>query len=281
MKKTERLHRAPEILDKPFDRGAKKGDSERAAAIKAYKQGGNARKNFEFVRYKHDSVNKALRELFGRKCAYCESFYIATQPMDVEHYRPKGRVHDEPSHPGYYWLAADWDNLLPSCIDCNRRRTQTDARTKVTDPLGKQDRFPIAGVRISEPDGDLSVEEPLLLDPTVDDPDDYFTYEGPYILPSHASGKMRERAQTSIDTYGLNRSGLVELRMEVERKVFYRIDLIANLTAVLDSEELSEPTQWALEDLIHMLVEALHEMMEPDQPYSHFATHLIGSYAPA
>ncbi|MEF9674035.1 hypothetical protein QNM99_25505 [Pseudomonas sp. PCH446] len=44
--------------------------------------------------------------------------------MDVEHYRPKGAVSEDASHPGYWWVAMDWDNLLPSCIDCNRKRKQ-------------------------------------------------------------------------------------------------------------------------------------------------------------
>ena len=70
---------------------------------------------------------------FFGKCAYCESLITNNQPGDVDHYRPKGRVMDannkpvmittalgENPHPGYYWLAYQFSNLLPSCIDCNR-----------------------------------------------------------------------------------------------------------------------------------------------------------------
>lgn len=77
-----------------------------------------------FAVYKTDGVRKRLDELFHGKCAYCESFYASTAPVDVEHYRPKGAVHEDAAHQGYWWLGMDWDNLLPSCIDCNRKRKQ-------------------------------------------------------------------------------------------------------------------------------------------------------------
>ncbi len=52
---------------------------------------------FRFKVYKHSEVRRALEDLFHGKCAYCESRYIGTQPMDVEHWRPKGRVGDLPA----------------------------------------------------------------------------------------------------------------------------------------------------------------------------------------
>lgn len=97
---------------------------------------------FSFSVYKHADVKERLEELFHGKCAYCESRYSSTRPMDVEHYRPKGRVAESEGHPGYYWLAAEWTNLLPSCIDCNRRRNQFDERLQDLRSLRKQDQFP-------------------------------------------------------------------------------------------------------------------------------------------
>ena len=85
---------------------------------------GTKRTAFEFHAYKADEVKRRLEDLFHGKCAYCESFYAAQAPVDIEHYRPKGAVEDDPDHPGYWWLAMAWENLLPSCIDCNRRRRQ-------------------------------------------------------------------------------------------------------------------------------------------------------------
>ena len=57
---------------------------------------------YSFVVYKAPDVVKALNTLFHNKCAYCETDYSATQPMAVEHYRPKGGVTGVPEHPGYW-----------------------------------------------------------------------------------------------------------------------------------------------------------------------------------
>ena len=68
------------------------------------------------------SVRRVLEKLFEQKCAYCETKIGVNADWDVEHYRPKGRVTENTAHPGYYWLAYDWDNLLPSCAFCNQGR---------------------------------------------------------------------------------------------------------------------------------------------------------------
>lgn len=120
-----------------------------------------------------------LERLFHKKCAYCESSYGQLHPVEVEHYRPKGRVMgddgnpvevDHPvkghiRHPGYYWLAYDWANLFPSCIDCNRARRHGTDKAKA----GKADRFPVDGFRAIGP-GDEKKERALLLNPSESDP---------------------------------------------------------------------------------------------------------------
>ncbi|MES2264736.1 MAG: hypothetical protein V4724_40075 [Pseudomonadota bacterium] len=80
--------------------------------------------SYDFRTYKGDDVVAALRDLFKKKCAYCESHFEAVSPVDVEHHRPKGGVQEDDTHRGYWWLAAAWENLLASCIDCNRERYQ-------------------------------------------------------------------------------------------------------------------------------------------------------------
>ncbi len=137
----------PEILHAPFTRGAKKGRSELADA-KAFMQRraeGLEKGSYDFVRYREDEVSEALEALFHRKCAYCESAYDIVQPVDVEHYRPKGAVDGAADHDGYWWLAMDWNNLLPSCIDCNRRRGQriVGASGAADVNAGKQAIFPL------------------------------------------------------------------------------------------------------------------------------------------
>jgi hypothetical protein len=125
------------------------GVKERERATAFYADPGNQSNSFPFKAYKADDVVAALEQLFRGKCAYCESSYAQTQPADIEHFRPKGAVMierpGERPHrrkPGYYWLAAEWDNLLPSCIDCNRARTQDFPDDDLRLVRGKENRFP-------------------------------------------------------------------------------------------------------------------------------------------
>ena len=89
-------------------------------------------KSFDFSVYKSNDVRVALRLLFGGCCAYCEAIYEDTQQVDVEHYRPKGGIEESRGHLGYWWIAMRWDNLLPSCADCNRRRKHVIGAPEMT-----------------------------------------------------------------------------------------------------------------------------------------------------
>jgi len=165
---------------------------------------------FKFAVYKADEVKRRLDALFHGKCAYCETVYASTAPVDVEHFRPKGRVEGETNHRGYWWLAMRWENLLPSCIDCNRRRKQPtpkevsdslqalDRQARASSPLGiiltgKKDIFPVGGVRAFEPGDDLDSEGAFLLDPCVDEPSDHLVFHtGPDILLSLVLAKSND-----------------------------------------------------------------------------------------
>lgn len=159
-----------------------------------------------------DRLYKAYKEYllgaFHHKCAYCETVISVNQPVDVEHYRPKNRVTDDKfkpikatypdgwgtiDHMGYFWLAYDWDNLLPSCIDCNRFRMHDDQVG------GKGDRFPVADFRACLP-GDEGQERPLLVNPTLQDPNEHFEF--------FEDGTMRGLTDAGFETIlllGLNR----------------------------------------------------------------------------
>lgn len=148
----------------------------------------------EFKAYKLASVKAALEKMFGGKCAYCESRYNVTAPVDIEHYRPKGQVQEDPAHQGYWWLAAEWTNLLPSCIDCNRKRKQPtpkpsadltrmidEGRGTVVTNTGKKDSFPLTdeAARARASADSLERESPLLLNPCRDMPEQFldFSYD--------------------------------------------------------------------------------------------------------
>ena len=68
-----------------------------------------------------DQVADALYDSHNGKCCYCERKRDRKREMDVEHYRPKGKVNGVDGHTGYWWLAFNWNNLLWSCKTCNQK----------------------------------------------------------------------------------------------------------------------------------------------------------------
>ncbi len=196
------------------------GALERTKACSFYMVIGNRSKPLPggFKVYKHADVRTALHELFSGKCAYCETRYTAVHPVDIEHYRPKAAVvHDSDLRkPGYYWLAADWENLLPSCIDCNRSRRHRSIDLAL-DPTvsGKANLFPISNEnkRAEYPDEERH-ERRLILDPCRDQPDKHFTFAEDGLILSRTS-----KGTKSIEVYGLNRVELVEERLKIRKQV--------------------------------------------------------------
>lgn len=242
-------------------------------AVRAHRSDAAKRdKTYDFKAYKHDDVKAALEKLFHGKCAYCETAYASTAPVDVEHFRPKAAVEDAPGHPGYWWLAMAWDNLLPSCIDCNRRRRQAtptnttslaDLNARAVLSTGKKDAFPILanGHRAADEGADLAAEQALLLDPTRDNPAAHLRFHldpaDPLglVLPRELSGANRmlpagvdagaiaaaaaeagvsQRGAVSIQVYGLNRLGLVQERTRVLRQLEFLRHVIVEIDATID-----------------------------------------------
>jgi uncharacterized protein (TIGR02646 family) len=278
---------------------------------------GEKRKPFEFSAYKAAAVKAQLEELFHGKCAYCESYYGSQAPVDVEHYRPKGRVEDAIGHQGYWWLAAEWTNLLPSCIDCNRRRKQrTPVLSSDLDVLyremktGKQDAFPVGGVRADSEGADLGAEKALLLDPTKDDPQAHLAFwleEGrkagliyprtsqggdcalvvaaeagaAAVAAAGAAAGLSVRGAVSIQVFGLNRMGLLQERARLVERLRFLETLLVDITAVIDRLEAfnRQPRHPEVADALSSLrtlqVRVLDEMRalaEPGAPYSSLAS---------
>lgn len=169
------------------------------------------------------ALKSHLFGLFGGKCAYCEALPLDVSPGDVEHFRPKARVDDEPGHTGYYWLAYDPSNLLPVCENCNRYR-------------GKKNAFPVvAGTRAFTKD-QLSDESFLLVNPYFDHPDEHFEF-----LDTGIVGHLTERGRVSIEVYGLNRLPLVEARRRSIARLKQEFPLqIATLVALNQIERLND-----------------------------------------
>lgn len=153
-----------------------------------------------FKVYKTTGVKATLNKLFHRKCAYCETKAMPGGHFAIEHFRPKAgiKIGNKIKPPGYWWLAAVWDNLLPSCNRCNSS--------------GKGNLFPIAGTRAKTPDCSLGAENRLLLHPCRDFPEKHleFSKDGT-VLGTTKKGKI------SVKILQLDRTDLTE-----DRKVWVK-----------------------------------------------------------
>jgi len=192
-----------------------------------------------------DSYFFSKESPFYGKCAYCESYIPDFQRGDVEHFRPKGGVTDEDDntiflkdkhgtlledesgnpipHPGYYWLAYEWRNLLPSCTVCNQPKSIGDKK------IGKHNRFPVIGVHAQTPE-EVENEQPLLINPASDDEDDDPENHLTMDPNTGLMGYRTERGKMCIEIFGLNlRDQLVEERRGACREVrSLLVDLIYN-----------------------------------------------------
>ncbi|EIW8577282.1 hypothetical protein CIZ60_000852 [Klebsiella aerogenes] len=235
-------------------------------------------KAYPFAYYKENDVIDALNSLFYNKCAYCESKITNTGPIDVEHFRPKGKIEGETNHFGYWWLATEWTNLLSSCIDCNRGRYQIHLSSEDGQQLtqgeklsGKHDHFPVAGPRATCATDDHSLEDPLLIDPTRVNPAEHINWR---IVADHPLAvAVSVYGKTSIDLFGLNRSKLTEARKELLLKLNYDFICLNNLI----SSMVKLPT-----DAVSSLIPALEMNIEnffkntcSHNQYSSFANYFV------
>ncbi|HHW4126284.1 TPA: hypothetical protein ACUU9N_003212 [Yersinia enterocolitica] len=267
-------------------------DNERIAARTYYTVVPAPTKTYKFKRYKEDDIVAALEHLFHGKCAYCESKYISTQKMDVEHYRPKGKVNESQGHPGYWWLALEWENLLPSCTDCNRRRGQKSYTLQAdgtivfaddTENAGKECAFPVSGIyRAQGSQDDLNHEVPLLLNPCDHDPDDHLSWhinnlKVPILLAKSVQNHPDERGVKSIEIMGLNRFGLVTVRAEVLQPVAVQVSSIYELIDITTSLPACEARNRYLAK-IGRDIDALQSCYEPSREYAAMVKSYIDSH---
>ena len=152
------------------------------------------------------------------KCAYCEKGCKA----DVEHYRPAKAVKDlnnqnVPGHDGYYWLCYEWTNMLPSCPNCNREGAKhnkfTVLNTYRTSPKIKRNGS-LNKSRCKTSNPFLTFEQPVLLNPEIDNPLIFFEFE---IDPNNQGVRIvgidvNNRGRDTINICLLNRQELITER---------------------------------------------------------------------
>lgn len=182
-----------------FERWKERARDARDAVCKAVQSG----KRPEFNAAIWGALKQFQQSYFSDKCAYCEIKITPGFWGDVEHFRPKKMVEEAPDHPGYYWLAYEPENLLPSCQRCNQAG-------------GKKNRFPVVSSRCYGPD-EKTNEEPLLLNPYADSPFDHLRYD---FREGNSTGYIygiTEKGRTSVNVYDLNREEMVADRRQAQR----------------------------------------------------------------
>jgi uncharacterized protein (TIGR02646 family) len=180
-------------------------------------------KRIDVKDYNQAGVKEQLLILYGHCCAFCEKTVDKYAP--IEHFRPKHRITGVDNE-GYYWLGVEWSNFLLACGVCNGQDN-------------KGNHFPIAGTRAVAPvtvdftdksqndsffqqcnlfSASLQAEQPLLLHPVLDNPDDCLRFEkNGTVTPKNEKGRV------SIEIYGLNdiekRQDLIAARKKIVDKV--------------------------------------------------------------
>lgn len=182
---------------------------------------------------------------FHGKCAYCESLIATDQPGDIEHFRPKSKVTDADNkpilvgtptgrkpHPGYYWLAYDWKNLLLSCRDCNSVSNSKSGGK----PIGKGTQFPVKDFRAANR-GEENREEPLLIHPVLENPEEHLEVDETGVINAKNES---EKGKACIDIFGLNdREALLEARKNCYNDAKDRISILIMRLYQNDTNDIS------------------------------------------
>lgn len=171
-------------------------------------------------RYNNEEIKNALDTETSGKCAYCESKIKHVEYGDIEHILPKNKS----ACPELY---VEWSNLTLACEVCNR--------------TNKKDYY----------DPDLP-----LINPYIDDPNDFFLFIGTIITAKNNN----ERSYITEKTLDLNRSALVLRRNE-------RLNSINNL--LYSWSHSTNPT------IKNTLANELIKECASDKEFSAFVKHFI------
>jgi uncharacterized protein (TIGR02646 family) len=246
--------------------------------------------NFEFKIYSDSEVKEALINLFKEKCAYCESTFLHVYSGDVEHFRPKGEIEEANPHkkPGYYWLAADWDNLLLSCRNCNQKLSHSLYGIGNKKTMGKMNQFPLSDatkyVRKHDNINGIADEEPyrLLLNPCIDNPEDHLEYGDEGVIRPKKDGDGNEsiKAKKSIDVYVLQRMYLVQSRekklIEIQAQIQRVKEATENYNDIIGSPDTTK--KFYFERILKREMQGLKKFLNPKEEYVGMARQVVGEF---
>lgn len=171
-------------------------------------------------RYNNSEIKSALEKETNGKCAYCESKIKHVEYGDIEHILPKNKK----ARPDLY---VEWENLTIACEVCNRTNK-----------------------------GDYYDPNLPLINPYIDNPDDYLIILGPMI----SARESNQRGFITEKTLNLNRAELIERRTE-------RLNSVNSLLYAWSNE--SNPT------IKSVLASQILEECKPDKEYSAFVKRFV------
>lgn len=210
--------------------------------------------------YAAPSVKTALVRFHHGKCCYCEKKFIPAN-LHVEHFRPKSGVkqrrNQKDLHIGYYWLAYVWGNLLLACHDCNSVHKGT--LFPLTNPN-------IRTSRTLSHHYDITLENPLFIDPALVDPRDHILFRGVSPVALSPAGR------TTIREIGLRRPTLREDRMK-------RLEELRILRDIVKLAQ-NDPANLGLRNVARRARRALRAATRPQAEYSSMAQDFLHDWRP-
>lgn len=230
----------------------------------------------------NDELRDALHKRhYEGKCCYCERKRDKKLERDVEHYRPKkavtvkenGKDKAIEGHKGYWWVAYDWDNLLIACKTCNTGH--------------KMNLFPLLDEknRVFE-EGDLSQEEPMLLNPALEDPERYIAYHyeeannlSKIAFPIPSQEDTNGRGEMTIEIAKLNRDDLmgVDHRAGCIDALRTLVDDYNHYSRLRDMGRLydNEKQEKSAEARLMTISQDIRDKMSPYEEYAGFRRYFI------
>ena len=208
-------------------------------------------------------LNSCLASLRKGKCWYSESKNSGSN-KDVDHFRPKKEVAEDPSHEGYWWLAFDWHNYRYSCQLCNQRRNPRRVDAANNTDGGKCEHFPLSSgsFRAKQETDRWQKEEIELLDPI--DPEDWklltFRPNGQPIPAKPSGTHEHNRAKTSIQVYHLHYYEFVRDRKAKAITIRVLIEELEEIYPKIDDLEIKALYKKRQKDLLRFI--------NPDSEYS-------------
>ncbi|SHN36152.1 hypothetical protein [Mucilaginibacter sp. OK098] len=167
--------------------------------------------------YGDATVKDQLKADQHQKCCFCESIFTITSYGDVEHFRPKTAYKKAGTkgyvYPGYYWLSYDWANLLFSCEICNRTYKKNEF------PLGDE----LTRKLFHDHPNVLSNEDRLLIDPTIEDPATFITFNQEVPVPVGGSAKGAKTIEI-LELDRMNETRLTHIKALQALKILTKID---------------------------------------------------------